>query len=60
MIGHDSEQEIQVDGYESHYSYKRIIHYDATMGQMIALINASSNCKQYIKVRMGKGRFNVL
>ncbi|XP_028403029.1 neurexin-4-like [Dendronephthya gigantea] len=48
-IGHDSEARTLVDGYEAAGSYKRKIKYDISMEQIVAIINQSKNCEQFIK-----------
>ncbi|XP_028414790.1 contactin-associated protein like 5-3-like [Dendronephthya gigantea] len=48
-IGHDSESKILVDGYEAPGSYKRKIKYNIFMQQIIAVIDQSKNCEQFIK-----------
>ena len=49
VIGHDSESRTKVDGYEKPGSYIRNITYDVTMEQIVAIINQSANCEQFIK-----------
>ena len=51
VIGHDSETEIHVNGYEALGSYKRPIHYDLTMQQIVAVINESTSCEQFIRYK---------
>ncbi|XP_028402997.1 neurexin-4-like [Dendronephthya gigantea] len=48
-IGHDSESKTVVDGYEEAGSYKRKIKYNISMEQIVAIINQSKNCEQFIK-----------
>ncbi|XP_028402973.1 neurexin-4-like [Dendronephthya gigantea] len=48
-IGHDSEARTHVDGYEVAGSYKRKIKYDISLEQIVAIINQSKNCGQFIK-----------
>ena len=47
-IGHDSESETLVNGSEAPQSYKRLIQYDVSMQQIVALINESTSCEQFI------------
>ena len=49
VIGHDSESKTLVNGYESPGSYKRMIKYDISMEQIVAIIKQSKNCEQYIR-----------
>ncbi|XP_028414786.1 neurexin-4-like [Dendronephthya gigantea] len=48
-IGHDSESRTLVDGHESPGSYKRKIKYNISMEQIVAIINQSKNCEQFIQ-----------
>jgi hypothetical protein len=50
-IGHDSESKICVYGYEDPGSYKREIEYDIPLEQIVAIINQSKNCSQFIKYK---------
>jgi len=50
-ISHDSEAEISADGYDADLSYTRNITYNATMPQIIALINQATTCKQHINYK---------
>ncbi|CAB4023129.1 Hypothetical predicted protein, partial [Paramuricea clavata] len=49
VIGYDSESRTLVNGYESAGSYKRKIKYDISMEQIVAIMNQSKNCEQFIK-----------
>ncbi len=49
VIGHNSESRTEVNGYEDYGSYKRDIVYDATMEQIVAVMNQSRYCEQFIK-----------
>ncbi len=49
VIGHNSESRTMVNGYEDLGSYKRDIVYDATMEQIVAVMNQSRYCEQFIK-----------
>ncbi|XP_028416579.1 neurexin-4-like [Dendronephthya gigantea] len=49
VIGHDSESRTIVNGYDPPGSYKRNIEYDISMEQIVAIINQSKNCEQFIK-----------
>ena len=49
VIGHDSELRTPVDGYETEGSYKRMITYEISMEQIVAIIDQSKNCEQFIK-----------
>ncbi len=49
VIGHNSESRTKVNGYEDLGSYKRDIVYDATMEQIVAVMNQSRYCEQFIK-----------
>ncbi|XP_028393207.1 neurexin-4-like [Dendronephthya gigantea] len=48
-IGHDSELKTHVDGCEDPGCYKRTIKYTISMEQIVAIINQSENCEQFIK-----------
>ena len=48
-IGHDSEARERVKGYEAPGSYKRSIAYDLTMKQIVAIMQQSRKCEQFIK-----------
>ena len=48
-IGHDSESRTFVKGHNAPGSYKRKIKYDIPMTQIVAIMNQSKNCKQFIK-----------
>ena len=45
VIGHDSESKTLVNGYEAFQSYRRLIQYDLTMEQIVAVINESTSCE---------------
>ena len=49
VIGHDSESKTLVKGYDPAGSYKRKINYDISMEQIVAIMNQSKNCEQFIK-----------
>ena len=49
VIGHNSESRTKVDGYGAPGSYMRNINYDNTIEQIVALINQSTSCEQFIK-----------
>ena len=49
VIGHDSESRTLVRGYEAKGSYKRKVNYGISMEQIVAIMNRSINCEQYIK-----------
>ena len=51
VIGHDSESETLVKGYEAFQSYKRAIQYDLTMQQIVAVINEPTSCEQFISYK---------
>ena len=49
-VGHDSEEPVLVNGFETPGSFARNISYrNASMSQIIAIINASERCEQYLK-----------
>ena len=48
-IGHDSETRKLVKGYKAPGSYKRNIAYDLTMEQIVAIMQQSRKCEQFIK-----------
>ena len=48
-ISHDSETRKLVSGYEAPGSYKRNITYDLTMKQIVAIMQRSRKCEQFIK-----------
>ena len=49
VIGHDSESRTLVSGYDLPGSYTRTIKYDISMEQIVAIIDQSKNCEQFIK-----------
>ena len=51
VIGHNSESKTLVKGYEDAGSYKQIIQYNLTMKQIVAVIDGSKSCEQFIKYR---------
>ena len=51
VIGHDSESETLVNGSEAFQSYRRLIQYDLTMQQIVAVINESTSCEQFISYK---------
>ncbi|XP_028393071.1 neurexin-4-like [Dendronephthya gigantea] len=48
-IGHDSESRTLVDKHDIKGSYKRTIKYEIPMEQIVAIIEQSKNCEQFIK-----------
>ncbi|CAB4009590.1 Hypothetical predicted protein [Paramuricea clavata] len=48
-IGQDSESRTRVNGYEAPGSYNRTIKYDLPMEQIVAIIQQSQWCEQFIK-----------
>ena len=48
-IGHDSESRTWVIGYEGPGSYERNITYNLTMKEIVAIIQLSRKCEQFIK-----------
>ncbi|XP_028393401.1 neurexin-4-like [Dendronephthya gigantea] len=48
-IGHDSESRTLVSGYDPPGSYKRKIKYEISIEQIVAIINQSKNCEQFIR-----------
>ncbi|XP_028393276.1 neurexin-4-like [Dendronephthya gigantea] len=48
-IGHDSESRTLVIGCSPPGCYNRTIKYDISMEQIVAIINQSKNCEQFIK-----------
>ncbi|XP_029200241.2 contactin-associated protein-like 2 [Acropora millepora] len=55
VVGHDSESETLVNGYDSRGSYVRNVHYQADgladIQQLAGLLDASTHCEQFIKYR---------
>ena len=55
VVGHDSESETLVNGYEARGSYVRNVHYQAEglvdIQQLAGLLDASTHCEQFIKYR---------
>jgi len=50
VVSHDSESRTYVNGYGSHGSYSRDIHYTgAGLSQLASLTRVSSHCEQFIK-----------
>ncbi|XP_066272301.1 neurexin-4-like [Branchiostoma lanceolatum] len=50
VVGHDSEERMLVNGWETAGSYEKdISYYGASMEQVAALIKASKSCKQFLK-----------
>ena len=53
VVGHDSESETHVNGYDSPGSYVRNVHYQADglvdIQQLAGLLDASTHCEQFIK-----------
>ncbi|CAK8681317.1 unnamed protein product [Clavelina lepadiformis] len=58
VIEHNSKAEVRINGCEPNYCYRRKITYAAALSQITALIQQSSNCKQYIKLRCNGVLFN--
>ena len=56
VIGHDSESRTKVDGYGAPGSYLRNIKYDNTMEQIVAVIDKSAYCEQFIKYECDDSR----
>ena len=71
-IGHDSESRMKVNGHESAGSYKKDIVYAVAMERIVAVVNQSRYCQQFIRYeciwsvfstvgwwvsRQGKGRY---
>jgi len=50
-IGHDSEGEVRVKGFENAKSYSRNINYPVSIQQIVALIDHSDTCKQHINYK---------
>ena len=50
-IGHDSESRTLVKGYEASGSYKRTIKYKISVEQIVAIMNESKSCEQFIKFK---------
>ena len=48
-VGHDSETRTLVNGYNAPLSYSRNITYKISMAQIIALMDLSHSCEQFIK-----------
>ncbi|XP_002128249.2 contactin-associated protein 1-like [Ciona intestinalis] len=51
IIGHDALNEEKVSSCNPKKCYRRSVHYEATIEQITALINASLHCRQFIKYR---------
>ncbi len=49
VIGHDSESRTLVRGFDPRGSYERTITYKISMEQIVAIMNQSTNCEQFIK-----------
>ena len=58
VIGHDSESRTLVYGYESPGSYRRKINYTISMQQIVAIINQSKKCEQFIKYECYDSKFS--
>ena len=56
VFGHDSESKTKVIGYESAGSYARNINYEATMEQIVAIIDQSTYCEQFIEYKCIESR----
>jgi len=50
-IGHDSEEEMHVDGFEDVFTYRRNVTYTTSIDDIRAIIKAHSHCRQFIKYR---------
>ena len=50
QVWHNLEQDHYISGYESPGSYVKGIAYSASLQQVIALVNVSINCTQYIRI----------
>jgi hypothetical protein len=48
-IGHDSESRTLVSGYENPGTYMRNVKYDLPMEQIVAIMQQSQWCEQFIK-----------
>ncbi|XP_071117872.1 A disintegrin and metalloproteinase with thrombospondin motifs adt-1-like isoform X3 [Haliotis cracherodii] len=51
VIGHDSEEEEEVVGYEGAGEYVLGLNYNVTLDHAIAIIDASENCRQFVQWR---------
>ncbi|KAK7100724.1 hypothetical protein V1264_023622 [Littorina saxatilis] len=49
VIGHDSEQRTQVQGWEGAREYEQPITYNISLDHVVSIIDQSTSCKQYIK-----------
>ncbi|XP_028403166.1 neurexin-4-like [Dendronephthya gigantea] len=49
VISHDSEARTYVSGIEPHGGYVKNVTYEITLEQVVAIINHSKNCEQFIK-----------
>ena len=49
IFGHDSEDNFAVHGFEERGSFQKTIIYHASMEQIVALIEASKHCEQFIR-----------
>ncbi|XP_028403327.1 neurexin-4-like [Dendronephthya gigantea] len=49
VISHDSEARTYVSGFEGEGKYVRNVKYEITLEQIVAIINQSRNCEQFIK-----------
>ena len=63
VVGHDSESETQVNGYEARGSYVRNVSYRAeglvNIQHLVGLLDASTNCEQFIKYRCHHARLLI-
>ncbi|XP_028393429.1 neurexin-4-like [Dendronephthya gigantea] len=57
-IGHDSESRTLVEEYEDAGSYERAIKYQISMEQLVAIMNQSKNCEQFIKYECYNSKLN--
>ena len=48
-VTHDSQARTLVSGFDTPRSYARAIHYNMVMAQIVALLDMSDNCKQFIR-----------
>ncbi|GAB1600199.1 neurexin-4-like [Argonauta hians] len=55
-VGHNSENEILVNGFEAPGSYRRKVSYDAGNTELEALIERASSCKQWIIYKCNNSR----
>ena len=58
-MSHNFEQDHRVVGYEAPGNYIKEIIYSAPLQQMIALIDNSIDCKQYIEIKCKQASFGI-